>query len=55
MIHGRHDMGAPLHTAGELARAWPGAELITVDDAGHTGSDTMRERIRKALDKFARQ
>jgi proline iminopeptidase len=55
LIHGRRDMGAPLHTAWELARAWPDAELITVDDAGHTGSDTMRRRIRKALDKFARQ
>jgi len=55
LIHGRHDMGGPLHTAWELARAWPDAELVAVEDAGHTGSDTMRERIRSALDKFARQ
>lgn len=54
LIHGRHDLGGPLYTAWELARAWPDAELVTVTDAGHTGSDTMRERIRSALDKFAR-
>ena len=55
LIHGRHDLGGPLHTAWELARAWPDAELVAVTDAGHTGSDTMNERIRNALDTFARQ
>jgi proline iminopeptidase len=53
LLHGRLDMGAPLQTAWELARAWPAAELVVVDDSGHTGSDTMRAEIRRALDGFA--
>jgi proline iminopeptidase len=54
LIHGRLDLSSPLHTAWELARAWPGAELIVVEDAGHKGSDTMRDRAIEALDRFAR-
>jgi proline iminopeptidase len=53
LIHGRLDMGGPLDTAWALARAWPDAELVVVSDSGHTGSDTMRDRIRAALDRFA--
>jgi proline iminopeptidase len=44
----------PLDTAWELARAWPDAQLIVVGDSGHTGSDSMREEMRGALDRFAR-
>lgn len=47
-------MGSPLHTAWELARAWPDAELIVVSDAGHLGSDTTRAQVLRALDRFAR-
>jgi proline iminopeptidase len=54
LIHGRLDMGAPLRTAWELARAWPEAELVVIGDSGHTGSDTMRTEILRALDRFAR-
>jgi proline iminopeptidase len=54
LIHGRLDMGAPLRTAWELARAWPDAELVVIGDSGHTGSDTMRTEILRALDRFAR-
>ena len=54
LVHGRLDLGSPLGTAWELARAWPAAELVVVGDAGHTGSDAMREAIRRALDRFAR-
>lgn len=53
LLHGRLDLGAPLRTAWELARAWPAAELVVVDDSGHMGSDTMRREIRCALDRFA--
>jgi proline iminopeptidase len=53
LLHGRLDLGAPLGTAWELARAWPGARLVVVDDAGHTGSGTMRDQIGAALDDFA--
>jgi proline iminopeptidase len=55
LIHGRLDLGGPVVTAWELARAWPDAELFVVDDSGHTGSDTMRERMLDALDGFARR
>jgi proline iminopeptidase len=55
LIHGRLDLGAPVATAWELARAWPGAELTVVDDSGHRGSDTMRDRLIAALDRFARR
>jgi proline iminopeptidase len=55
LIHGRLDLGGPLATAWELARAWPGAELVVVDDSGHTGSATMTARYRAALDRFAGQ
>ncbi len=54
LIHGRLDMGSPLATAWELARAWPEAELVIVGDSGHTGSDTMKEESLRALDGFAR-
>jgi proline iminopeptidase len=53
LIHGRLDMGAPLRTAWELARAWPEAELIVIGDSGHTGSETMKAEILRALDRFA--
>jgi proline iminopeptidase len=54
LIHGRLDMGSPLVTAWELARAWPDARLVVVDDSGHTGSEAMNDEIRAALDRFAR-
>ncbi|HZD71758.1 MAG TPA: prolyl aminopeptidase, partial [Actinomycetes bacterium] len=50
LIHGRLDLGGPLEVAWTLARAWPDAELAVLHDTGHTGSDTMTERKRRALD-----
>ncbi len=55
LIHGRLDLGSPLGTAWELARAWPDARLVVIDDSGHRGSETMRTQVREALDRFARQ
>ena len=49
LIHGRLDMGSPLGTAWELARAWPDARLVVVDDSGHTGSESMRAEVLAAL------
>lgn len=54
LIHGRLDLSSPLDTAWMLAQAWPDARLHIVDDAGHTGSTAMRQRVRDALDGFAR-
>jgi proline iminopeptidase len=53
LIHGRLDLGSPLGTAWELAKAWPDAQLVVVDDSGHTGSDSMKAEILKALDTAA--
>jgi proline iminopeptidase len=52
-IHGRLDLGCPLVTAWELARAWPGSDLHVIGDSGHTGSAAMGARIGAALDGFA--
>lgn len=53
LFHGRLDLGSPLATAWELARAWPDAQLMIVDDSGHTGSDTMRKQILATTDRLA--
>lgn len=53
LIHGRLDMAGPLDTAWELARAWPDAELIVVDEVGHLGSTETRRHVLDALDRFA--
>ncbi|MBB4007858.1 prolyl aminopeptidase [Allorhizobium taibaishanense] len=35
LIHGRLDFGSPLKTAYDLHQAWPGSELIVVEDGEH--------------------
>jgi proline iminopeptidase len=55
LIHGRLDMSGPLDTAWELARAWPGAELVVVDDSGHLGSAAMRTAMYGAFERFAQR
>lgn len=52
LIHGRGDLGGPVITAWELARAWPGAELIVIEDSGHTGSRAMQEALHDAGDRL---
>jgi proline iminopeptidase len=54
LFHGRLDMGSPVGTAWGLAQAWPDAELVVVDDSGHTGSDTMKAKILETTDRLAR-
>lgn len=53
LIHGRLDMAAPLDTAWELARAWPDAELIVVEEGGHLGNDGSRAHALRAIERFA--
>lgn len=55
LIHGRRDMSCPIDTAWALARAWPGAELVDLADAGHLRSDSKRAALLSALDSFARR
>lgn len=53
LIHGRQDLGGPLTTAWELAKAWPDAELHIVEDSGHTGNAAVRDHLGVAVDRFA--
>jgi proline iminopeptidase len=53
LIHGRLDLSGPLITPWELAKVWPDARLVVVEDSGHTGSETMRKEIFAAQDAFA--
>ena len=46
IVQGRYDVICPIHTADALARAWPGANLVIVADAGHSA---MEPPIRRAL------
>jgi len=51
LIHGRHDISGPLDTAWTLHRAWPGSELVVLDDAGHGGTG-FPEALTTALDQY---
>lgn len=53
LVHGRYDVSGPLDTAWALHRAWPGSELVVIDDAGHGGAG-MTEAVVAATDRFAR-
>jgi proline iminopeptidase len=53
LIHGRLDMSGPPQTAWELHRAWPGAELVIIENAGHIGTTATLEHVLQALDRFA--
>ena len=53
LVTGRMDVSGPPDVAWRLARAWPGAELVIVDDAGHgSGYPGMREALLAAVDRF---
>lgn len=54
IVQGRYDVGTPMMTAWDLHRAWPEAEFIVVDDAGHAASEPgIKRELRKATDRFA--
>ena len=40
IVQGRHDVICPPHTASDLAKAWPAAELRMVEDAGHSAFES---------------
>ena len=45
LVNGRFDFQAPIVNAWTLHRAWPRAELVIVDDAGHGAEAITRELI----------
>jgi proline iminopeptidase len=55
IVQGRYDLCTPPATAWDLHRAWPGADLQLVNDAGHSLDEPgMVHRIVEATDRFAR-
>lgn len=52
LIHGRLDLSSPLDAPWRLHQAWPGSELIIVDDEGH-GGETMMHTWRRVLADLA--
>ena len=53
LVNGRWDLQAPIGNAWELHRAWPGSELVIVDDAGHGRSPGITSELVRASDRFA--
>ena len=53
LITGRFDLQAPVGWAWDLSRAWPSAELVIVDNAGHDASSSITRQLIRATDKFA--
>jgi proline iminopeptidase len=52
LVHGRYDVSGPLDTAWTLHKAWPGSELVVIEDEGHGGT-SMTGAIVAATDRFA--
>ena len=52
LIHGRLDLSSPLDAPWRLHQAWPGSDLIIVDDEGHGGA-AMMHRWREVLADLA--
>jgi proline iminopeptidase len=48
LVHGRLDVSGPLEGPWRLHEAWPGSDLVVVDDAGHGGA-SMWEVVRTVL------
>lgn len=54
LIQGRLDLQGPPATAFNLAKAWPGSELVMIENAGHSTADQgMAEAIVAAASRFA--
>lgn len=54
LVNGRFDFQAPIENAWALRQAWPGAELVIVDDAGHSVTPGLIDEVVRATTGFAR-
>jgi proline iminopeptidase len=55
IVQGRHDVVCPMHTAWDLHRAWPEAELQVIGDAGHSAFEPgITDALIRATDRFAK-
>ena len=53
IVHGRYDMVCPYENALLLKEAWPHAELITIENAGHASSEPATlDALIRATDRF---
>jgi proline iminopeptidase len=52
LIHGRHDVSAPVITPWLLHTAWPASRLIVIEGEGHGGPESS-ERMAEAISEFA--
>ena len=52
LVHGRFDFQAPLENAYALNRAWPRANFVIVDEAGHMPTGAVTREITRATDRF---
>jgi proline iminopeptidase len=54
IVQGRYDVATPARTAWELSKAWPGARLEIVDDAGHAYNERgILRALIAATDQYA--
>ena len=53
LINGRFDFQAPIGNAWALKRAWPSADLVIVDEAGHGANPALVAELIAATDRFA--
>ena len=55
IVQGRYDLLCPPANAHALAAAWPGAELVIAEGAGHSvGEPGMADALRAAIESFHR-
>jgi proline iminopeptidase len=52
LVNGRFDFQAPLGNAWTLKGAWPSAELVIVDDAGHAANPSLAGALVEATNRF---
>lgn len=54
IVQGRYDVVCPMTSAWELHRAWPEAQLVIVDNAGHSATEPgITSALIEATDRFA--
>ncbi len=55
LVQGSLDLANLLGTPWLLASAWPGSELMLIDETGHGGSPAMSSALVAATDRLARR
>jgi proline iminopeptidase len=53
LVQARLDLQAPLENAWALREAWPGAQLVVVDEVGHGLEPGVERQLVRATDRLA--